>query len=447
MSIITTLFKEGQQPPIVQQKWGMVNRHHINKAPSKTLPMSVTTPPISGFNGANLAALSLQKGLFQSLVPGAGRISQDGGFVRIASAASVPEDSGLGVWAKDMAVNTPPVVPASICSGLLEISLLHWLDTIRKRFQADATITKGATPQEKSAVLKRVMLQDSEGVIGIIRSLYQGVGAAMAYKVPQRLLVFMIQDQVKSMLTRDHKELFDDVFGKESSKSVIGFLAGATAGVSEAAVILPLDVLKIVKQVKGGTISEIVKDTVRTKGIGGFHDAFAVTAVRNFWGTGIWFLSAEKIRSLFPSQEDGTKTVGQDLLASAGSGFFRVATANPFDVVRVKKMVYAQKNVDSNASVSNVVKLATQHAKQNTPQKPGEPLPLWKAAFQTRPTPPSAWSVAKTIMKTEGPRGFFRGLGTSAVTAAPKAGVSMFAFLRVKAFVEESQQKNGREYC
>jgi hypothetical protein len=79
-------------------------------------------------------------------------------------------------------------------------------------------------------------------------SLFPGLGYAAGYKVGQRVYKFAGQPYFNDILNRHFKSSFTNTFGERKGKLMMQATAGSLTGIGEV-VLLPLDVLKIKRQV------------------------------------------------------------------------------------------------------------------------------------------------------------------------------------------------------
>lgn len=121
--------------------------------------------------------------------------------------------------------------------------IFHPVDTIAKRLMSNNTPVTSV-----SAFNKVIFKQHAEAPVGKkFTSLFPGLGYAAGYKILQRIYKYGGQPFVRDYLTQNHKQMFDDAFGKSSGKAILNATAGSLIGIGEI-VLLPLDVLKIKRQ-------------------------------------------------------------------------------------------------------------------------------------------------------------------------------------------------------
>jgi hypothetical protein len=79
-------------------------------------------------------------------------------------------------------------------------------------------------------------------------SLFPGLGYAAGYKVSQRIYKFGGQPWIHDVLVRNYKTNYTNIFGERKGRMMMQATAGSLTGIGEV-VLLPLDVLKIKRQV------------------------------------------------------------------------------------------------------------------------------------------------------------------------------------------------------
>lgn len=115
-------------------------------------------------------------------------------------------------------------------------------------------------------------------------SLFPGLGYAAGYKVSQRIYKFGGQPYFNDLLNSHYRSSFTNTFGERKGKMMMQATAGSLTGIGEV-VLLPLDVLKIKRQVN--------PDAFRGRGIwriileerGALYSGWGWTMARNAPGS------------------------------------------------------------------------------------------------------------------------------------------------------------------
>lgn len=126
--------------------------------------------------------------------------------------------------------------------GIAELLVFHPVDTIAKRLMSN----KSAVSGNLSTVLFRE--HASAPIARRMLSLFPGLGYAAGYKVAQRIYKFGGQPWFNDLLSSHYKSSFTNTFGERKGKLMMQATAGSLTGIGEV-VLLPLDVLKIKRQV------------------------------------------------------------------------------------------------------------------------------------------------------------------------------------------------------
>ena len=137
------------------------------------------------------------------------------------------------------------------CSGLIEITLFHPVDTIAKRLQSNRQMLASREGLFSMDPRRRLLAWNSystvifgaeaaHGTLGTrVASLFPGLGFAFCFKVSQRVYKWGTQPLLREVL--EHR------FGNGRNRAALEAVAGSLVGVGEI-VLLPFDVLKIKAQ-------------------------------------------------------------------------------------------------------------------------------------------------------------------------------------------------------
>jgi hypothetical protein len=130
-------------------------------------------------------------------------------------------------------------------TGVAELMIFHPVDTIAKRLMSNKS---KFTAQSASTIIFRDAANKS--FTGKFFSLFPGLGYAAGYKIAQRIYKFGGQPYFNDLIrsTPVLKNAFVDTFGERNGKNMMHAAAGSLTGIGEV-VLLPLDVLKIKRQV------------------------------------------------------------------------------------------------------------------------------------------------------------------------------------------------------
>lgn len=149
--------------------------------------------------------------------------------------------------------------------GIAELLIFHPVDTIAKRLMSNKS---KFTMSTANSIIFRNFADASFSTK--LFSLFPGLGYAAGYKISQRVYKFGGQPYFNDLIrgTPALKAVFVNAFGERNGKNMMHATAGSLTGIGEV-VLLPLDVLKIKRQVnpeafKGRGIVRIVMEEGRS---------------------------------------------------------------------------------------------------------------------------------------------------------------------------------------
>ncbi|CAE6466629.1 unnamed protein product [Rhizoctonia solani] len=303
-------------------------------------------------------------------------------------------------------------VLGSGASGVAELLVFHPVDTIAKRLMSNKAKVRNFTSlvcyykrfgqvsfsslspiifrEYSSAPLLRKAVSFSSLSPIIFReyssapllrkavSLFPGLGYAAGYKIAQRIYKFGGQPYFNDLISSHYKQNFTNAFGEKNGKMLMHACAGSLTGIGEV-VLLPLDVLKIKRQVnpeafRGRGVLKIVSDE-------GFalYRGWGWTMARNAPGSFALFGASSFTKSRILHIEDYSKaTWTQNFVASIAGAVASITVAAPLDVVKTR---IQNANFESNVG---------------------------------------GLTVVKDLLKNEGPTAFFKGLTPKIIVVGPK---------------------------
>jgi solute carrier family 25 (mitochondrial 2-oxodicarboxylate transporter), member 21 len=195
---------------------------------------------------------------------------------------------------------------------------------------------------------------------------------------------------------------YRDIFGIPKMNQSLSILTGATAGATEAFVVVPFELVKIRLQDRAsagkytGMIDVVVK-TVRSEGPLALYNGLESTMWRHIlWNAG-YFGCIFQVRELLPKAENKRTQMGYDLLSGAIGGTFGTILNTPMDVVKSR--------------IQNSPKVAGSVQKYN-----------W------------AWPSVGTVMKEEGFGALYKGFLPKVLRLGPGGGILLVVFTGVMDF-------------
>ncbi|KAF2729777.1 mitochondrial 2-oxodicarboxylate carrier protein-like protein [Polyplosphaeria fusca] len=278
---------------------------------------------------------------------------------------------------------------AGAVAGVSEILVMYPLDVVKTRVQLQ---TKGAVGEEAY----NGMLDCFRKIIkneGASR-LYRGINAPILMEAPKRATKFAANDQWGSF--------YRDLFGIPKMNQSLSILTGATAGATEAFVVVPFELIKIRLQDKAqaskynGMVDCFLK-IVRNEGPLTLYQGLESTVWRHvLWNAG-YFGCIFQVRSLLPKAETKKAQITNDLVSGAIGGTVGTILNTPMDVVKSRI--------------------------QNTPKVPGQvPKYNW------------AWGSLPLVMKEEGFGALYKGFVPKVLRLGPGGGILLVVFTGVMDF-------------
>lgn len=198
-------------------------------------------------------------------------------------------------------------------------------------------------------------------------------------------------------------KFYRDAFGVAKMNQSLSVLTGATAGATEALVVVPFELVKIrlqdrTSQYKG--MMDVVIKTVKTEGPLALYNGLESTMWRHIlWNAG-YFGCIFQVRELLPKTENKTTQMGFDLLSGATGGTIGTIVNTPMDVVKSR--------------IQNSPKVAGSIPKYN-----------W------------AWPAVGTVFKEEGFGALYKGFLPKVLRLGPGGGILLVVFTGVMDFFKK----------
>ncbi|KAF7353870.1 Mitochondrial carrier protein [Mycena venus] len=216
-------------------------------------------------------------------------------------------------------------------SGIAELLIFHPVDTIAKRLMSNKAQISFSTAgpiifreHATASIPKRFL------------SLFPGLGYAAGYKVAQRVYKFGGQPWFNDIINKYYKTQFTNTFGERKGKMMMQAAAGSLTGIGEV-VLLPLDVLKIKRQVnpeafRGRGVVRIFLEEGTT-----LYRGWGWTMARNAPGSFALFGASAVTKEYILGVTDYSKaTWTQNFIASIAGAVASITIAAPLDVVKTR---------------------------------------------------------------------------------------------------------------
>jgi len=202
---------------------------------------------------------------------------------------------------------TTSLVSGGLAGMAVDLSLFP-LDTIKTRLQSQQGFWKA----------------------GGFRSIFAGIGPAAVGSAPNAALFFVTYDSSKRVARS---------LGYEDTPMV--HMAAASCGEVMACVVrVPVEILKQRRQVSlGGSALEILKQTIKTEGIGGMYRGYFTTVLREVPFSLIQFPLWEFLKKSLSDRTGESPTPWQSSLCGAVAGGVSAAATTPLDVAKTRIML------------------------------------------------------------------------------------------------------------
>ncbi|KGO38610.1 Mitochondrial substrate/solute carrier [Penicillium expansum] len=233
--------------------------------------------------------------------------------------------------------------------------------------------------------------------------LYRGISAPILMEAPKRATKFAANDSWGAF--------YRNLFGVDKQTQGLATLTGATAGATEAIVVVPFELVKIRLQDKAQAhkyngMFDVVKKIVAAEGPLALYNGLESTMWRHIlWNAG-YFGCIFQVRAQLPAVEPGNKNqqTRNDLIAGSIGGITGTLLNTPMDVVKSRI--------------------------QNTTKVPGQvPKYNW------------AWPALGTVMKEEGFAALYKGFTPKVLRLGPGGGILLVVYTGVMDFFRKMRDE------
>ncbi|OIW24497.1 mitochondrial carrier [Coniochaeta ligniaria NRRL 30616] len=285
---------------------------------------------------------------------------------------------------------------AGAIAGVSEICLMYPLDVVKTRVQLQTG--KGTGADHYNGMLdcfKKIVKNE-----GFSR-LYRGITAPILMEAPKRAVKFAANDK--------WGKLYRNAFGDPSGRNAaIPFLTGASAGATEAFVVVPFELVKIRLQDKASAgkytgMLDVIAKTVKNEGILAMYNGLESTLWRHIlWNSG-YFGCISQVRSMMPAATSKKSQILNDVVAGSVGGTVGTLLNTPMDVVKSRI--------------------------QNTQKVPGVvPKYNW------------AWPAVATVAREEGFAALYKGFLPKVLRLGPGGGVLLVVFTACTDFFRKMRE-------
>ncbi|KAI9296830.1 mitochondrial carrier [Neoconidiobolus thromboides FSU 785] len=215
---------------------------------------------------------------------------------------------------------------AGAVAGVSEILVMYPLDVVKTRFQLQV---KGAADNYTSIADCFRKIIKNEG----FSKLYRGILPPIFVEAPKRAIKFAAFEQFSVF--------YRNLFNIEKLTQPLSILTGASAGASEAFIVVSFDLVKIRLQDKNnagkynGTV-DCIKKILKEEGPFAFFKGLESTIYRHAFWSGGYFGVIHGVRAALPEAETKQGELARNFVAGAIGGTFGTAINTPFDVVKTR---------------------------------------------------------------------------------------------------------------
>ncbi|OQO12225.1 hypothetical protein B0A48_02866 [Cryoendolithus antarcticus] len=275
---------------------------------------------------------------------------------------------------------------AGAVAGVSEILVMYPLDVVKTRVQIQGRVPVPGQDHYTSMVDCFQKIIKNEG----FSRLYRGINAPILMEAPKRATKFAANDE--------WGKVYRNLFGVAKMNQSLSVLTGATAGATEAFVVVPFELVKIRLQDKAQAaryngLIDAVQKIVRQEGVLTLYQGLESTIWRHvLWNAG-YFGCIFQVRELLPANPENIKSVQvrNDLLSGAIGGTVGTILNTPMDVVKSR--------------IQNSPKVAG-----------GVPKYGW------------AWPALGTVAREEGFSALYKGFLPKVLRLGPGGGILLVVF-------------------
>jgi len=214
-------------------------------------------------------------------------------------------------------------------AGCVEVLLMHPLDLIKTRLQLQGLARPG-DPAHYTGVgdcVRKMWKQEG------IRSFWKGILPPVLVETPKRGWKFFTFEQFQKVF----------LFGREAPSPLTFSLAGLAAGVTEAVLVNPAEVVKVSLQSNRSHQSQapstwsVAREIVRKEGLGReglLGKGITATMARNGYFNMVYFGFYHSVKGLVPPREDPGLEFLRKVLIGLTAGTLGCCVNIPFDVAK-----------------------------------------------------------------------------------------------------------------
>ncbi|KAG1146856.1 hypothetical protein G6F37_004382 [Rhizopus arrhizus] len=215
---------------------------------------------------------------------------------------------------------------AGAIAGVSEILVMYPLDVVKTRAQLSTGSSSGIVHTITTMI-------KTEGPA----SLYRGILPPIMVEAPKRATKFAANEQYTS--------LYKKLFGFEKVTQSLSVLTGVSAGLTEAVIIVPFELVKVRMQDRAnlgkynGT-TDTIRKILASEGILALFNGLEATMWRHAVWNGAYFGLIFKVKDMMPKSKDPNQQRLTNFAAGTIGGIVATACNTPFDVVKTRVQSY-----------------------------------------------------------------------------------------------------------
>ncbi|KAI8141747.1 mitochondrial carrier domain-containing protein [Fennellomyces sp. T-0311] len=215
---------------------------------------------------------------------------------------------------------------AGAIAGITEILTMYPLDVVKTRAQLSTGGNTGIIQSLKDIVKK-------EGPA----TLYRGIAAPILVEAPKRATKFAANEQ--------YTALYKKLFGLDKVTQSLAIATGISAGVTEAVIIVPFELVKIRMQDKANAskysgTSDALRKILKQEGPLALYNGLEATIWRHAAWNGGYFGVIFGVKDLMPKPKTKNEQLVNNFIAGTIGGTFGTILNTPMDVVKTRIQGY-----------------------------------------------------------------------------------------------------------
>ncbi|XP_037293409.1 mitochondrial 2-oxodicarboxylate carrier [Manduca sexta] len=216
-------------------------------------------------------------------------------------------------------------------AGFVEVCIMHPLDLVKTRLQLQANKSE----------IKSTDPHYYNGIVDCMRKMYRYEGVTSFWKgILPPILAETPKRAVKFATFEQYKKLF--MFGSSTPTPLTFSLAGLGAGITEAILVNPFEVVKVTLQSNKALASQVpstwsvTRQIVREHGLGsrGLNKGLTATIARNGVFNMVYFGFYHSVKGYVPEYEDPVLEFLRKVAIGFTSGVLGSCVNIPFDVAK-----------------------------------------------------------------------------------------------------------------